>query len=60
VEAALDEVASGPGSDVVDVGLLRRTWEIVRTEDTPESFRLAVTALTRGLMAGLFVAEEAT
>ncbi len=60
VEAALDEVASGPAADVVDARLLRRTWEIVRTEDTPESFRLAVTTLTRGLMAGLFVAEEAT
>lgn len=60
VEEALEQVeASEAASEVVDVSVLRSAWRIVAEEDSPRAFRLAVTTLTRGLMAGLFVAEQA-
>jgi hypothetical protein len=38
---------------------MRSVWERIAgetgAEDTPESFKLAVSILTRGIMAGLFV-----
>jgi asparagine synthase (glutamine-hydrolysing) len=57
VEAALDEIARGPGGGYVDVSRLRQAWAMIQAHDTPEAFQLAVTVLTRGVMAGLFVNE---
>jgi len=58
VEGALSEISSGPGAGYVDVSRMRSVWDRIggaTGEDTPESFRLAVSVLTRGIMAGLFV-----
>ncbi|MCM2357372.1 MAG: asparagine synthase-related protein [Geobacteraceae bacterium] len=55
VEAALDELASGPAAAYVNVPYMREVWAMVRTDDTPEAFHKAVTVLTRGIMAGLWV-----
>lgn len=55
VEEALSELENGPASAYVDVPYLREIWGLVQTQDTPEAFRLAITVLTRGIMAGLFV-----
>jgi len=59
VEGALSEISRGPGAEYVDVSKMRSVWERIAgetgAEDTPESFRLAVSVLTRGIMAGLFV-----
>jgi asparagine synthase (glutamine-hydrolysing) len=55
VESALAEVESGPAAEYVSVPAMRAAWHRVRTEDTPEAFQLAVTVLTRGIMAGFFV-----
>lgn len=59
VEAALEEVARGPAAGFVDVQNLREAWRIVRTQDDPMAFHRAGSVLTRGLMAGLFVAAHA-
>jgi asparagine synthase (glutamine-hydrolysing) len=59
MEGALSEISSGPGADYVDVSRMRDVWDQIGrstdAEDTPELFRLAVSVLTRGIMAGLFV-----
>jgi asparagine synthase (glutamine-hydrolysing) len=55
VEQALDECARGPAAEYVDVPYMRETWQYIQTHDTPEAFRKAVTILTRGVMAGLWV-----
>ncbi len=55
VEMALDEIARGPAAAYVDAPYLRQTWQMVQTRDTPEAFVKAVTVLTRGIAAGLFV-----
>jgi asparagine synthase (glutamine-hydrolysing) len=55
VECALDEIAHGPAARYVDAAHLRAVWERVAREDTPHAFHLAVTIVTRGIMAGLFV-----
>jgi asparagine synthase (glutamine-hydrolysing) len=55
VEGALVEIEGGPAVSYVSVPAMRRAWEKIRTEDTPEAFGLAVAVLTRGIMAGLFV-----
>ncbi len=55
VEEALDECARGAAAAYLDVSHMRAVWDTIRTEDTPDAFRLAVTVLTRGIMAGLFV-----
>ncbi len=55
VEAVLIELARGPAAEYVDVAHMRRVWREIQTRDTPESFRKAVSILTRGMMAGLFV-----
>jgi asparagine synthase (glutamine-hydrolysing) len=34
---------------------MRDVWRMIQREDTPEAFSKAVTVLTRGIMAGLFV-----
>ena len=57
VEAALDELAQGPAAGYVDVPYMREVWQLIQTQDTPEAFRKAITVLTRGIMAGLFVNE---
>jgi asparagine synthase (glutamine-hydrolysing) len=55
VEAALDEIANGPGAAYVSAPGLRQAWDKIKVEDCFESLRLAVAVLTRGIMAGLFV-----
>jgi asparagine synthase (glutamine-hydrolysing) len=55
VEAALEQVASGPAAGYVDVPYMREVWRMIQREDTPEAFRKAITVLTRGIMAGLYV-----
>ncbi len=55
VETALDELATGPAGEYVDVPYMRDVWRIVQHEDTPESFRRSVGVLTRGIMGGLYV-----
>ncbi len=55
VEGALAEIEGGPAAEYVSVPAMRNVWDKVRMEDTPETFRIAVTVLTRGIMAGLFV-----
>jgi asparagine synthase (glutamine-hydrolysing) len=55
VERALAEIEGGPAAEYVSVPAMREAWHRARTEDTPEAFLLAVTILTRGIMAGLFV-----
>ncbi len=36
---------------------MRQTWEVIQTQDTGEVYSKAVTILTRGIGAGLFVNE---
>jgi asparagine synthase (glutamine-hydrolysing) len=55
VNTALDELAKGPAASYLDIGNMRATWEVVQVEDTPIAFHMAITVLTRGIMAGLFV-----
>ncbi|MFZ4859319.1 MAG: asparagine synthetase B family protein [Desulfuromonadaceae bacterium] len=55
VETALDELALGPAAEYVDVMYMRQAWQTIRAEDTNVAFIKAVTILTRGIMAGLFV-----
>lgn len=55
VETALDELARGTAADYVNVPYMREVWKMIQTQDTPEAYRKAVTVLTRGIMAGLFV-----
>jgi asparagine synthase (glutamine-hydrolysing) len=55
VDDALTEIERGPAADYVSVPALRRAWQKVRSEDTPEASVLAGAVLARGIMAGLFV-----
>lgn len=55
VDSALAEIEAGPAVAYVSVTAMRKAWETIRTEDTPETFRLAFAVLTRGIAAGLFV-----
>jgi asparagine synthase (glutamine-hydrolysing) len=55
VNAALDELQRGPAAEYVDVRHMRGVWEMIRTRDTSEAFQKAVTVLTCGIMAGLWV-----
>jgi asparagine synthase (glutamine-hydrolysing) len=55
VDRALEELASGAATDYVDVAYMGDVWRMIQVEDTPEALRKAVSVLTRGMMAGLFV-----
>jgi asparagine synthase (glutamine-hydrolysing) len=55
VEDALDEIASGPAADYLDLGNMRAVWAMAQREDTPLALTRSVTVLTRGIMAGLHV-----
>ncbi|WP_157046146.1 asparagine synthetase B family protein [Geotalea uraniireducens] len=55
VETALDELACGPAAAFVNVPYMREVWAMVLTKDTPDTFLLSLTVLTRGIMAGLWV-----
>lgn len=55
VECALDELAHGAAPAYVDVPYMREVWQMIRTEDTSEAYSKAVTILTCGIMAGLWV-----
>jgi asparagine synthase (glutamine-hydrolysing) len=57
VEVALNELERGPAAAYVDVTYMREVWQLIQTQDTPEAHHKAVTVLTRGIMAGLFVNE---
>lgn len=55
VADAIDVIARGPAAGYVDPMRLEAAWRLLSTEDTPEAYSLAVSVLTRGIMAGLFV-----
>jgi len=57
VEMALAELAQGPAAAYLDVPYIRQVWHRIQSEDTRETRNTAVTVLTRGIMAGLFVNE---
>ncbi|CUS46902.1 MAG: asparagine synthase-related protein [Pseudomonadota bacterium] len=52
---AIDSIAHGPAAGYVDTTRLEAAWRLLRSEDTPQAYSLAVSVLTRGIMAGLFV-----
>ncbi len=54
VDEALDELAAGAATAYVDVGHMRDCWQAIQREDTSETHRMAVSIVTRGIMAGLF------
>ncbi|MCX6556470.1 MAG: asparagine synthase C-terminal domain-containing protein, partial [Candidatus Aminicenantes bacterium] len=60
VEMALTELARGSAVEYVDVPYMRRVWQMIQKQDTPDAFHKSVTILTRGIMAGLFVNQLAT
>lgn len=55
VECALSEIEGGPAAEYLNVLAMRKAWEQVRTEDTPQALLLSAAVLARGIMAGLFV-----
>lgn len=55
VEDALAEIQKGPGREYVSMPAMREAWQRIRKEDTPEALILAITVLTKGIMAGVFV-----
>jgi len=55
VDQTLDELAVGPAASYLDIDRMRESWRLIQTQDTPATFRAAVTILTRGIMAGLFI-----
>ncbi|MBF0547630.1 MAG: asparagine synthetase B [Candidatus Riflebacteria bacterium] len=55
VEEALSELKGGRAAEYINVPYLYAIWQKILVEDTRETFRQAVTTLTRGIMAGLFV-----
>jgi asparagine synthase (glutamine-hydrolysing) len=55
VEGALEEISNGPAAAYLDIPHMRGTWNTIKRDDTPDAFRKAVTVLTRGIMAGLYV-----
>jgi asparagine synthase (glutamine-hydrolysing) len=54
VEDALAELETGPASAYLDIGHMRESWTTIRREDTADTYRQAVSVLTRGIMGGLF------
>jgi asparagine synthase (glutamine-hydrolysing) len=55
VEDALDELQAGPATAYVDVARVRGCWRTVQHEDSVDTYRMAVSILTRGIMGGLHV-----
>ncbi len=55
VDDVLSELINGPASLYLDVPYMYEVWKMVLTQDTPDAFHKAITVLTRGIMAGLFV-----
>lgn len=55
VEGALFELSQGPASEYIDADYMYQVWRMIRAENTIEAHQKAVTVLTRGIMAGLFV-----
>jgi asparagine synthase (glutamine-hydrolysing) len=55
VETTLSELATGPAAAYVDVAYMRQVWRMIQSDDTNDAFNKAITVLTRGIMAGLFV-----
>jgi asparagine synthase (glutamine-hydrolysing) len=55
VEEALDEISSGPGMEYVDIHYMRNVWKMIQSNNTHESFMMAIKVLTRGIESGLFV-----
>ena len=59
VEAALAQVEdSDAACSIVDPVRLRAAWRVVSSQDTRDAYRQSVSILTRGLMVGIFVAEQ--
>ena len=55
VEHTLDEIANGPASEYLNIAHMRDTWLYIQQNNTPDAYNKAVSILTRGIMAGLFV-----
>jgi len=55
IEAAFHELSSGPSAAYLDIIYMKKVWEMIQGNDSPEAYVKAVTVLTRGIMAGLFV-----
>jgi asparagine synthase (glutamine-hydrolysing) len=55
VDDALDELQAGPATAYLDVARMRASWRAIQREDTVDTYRMAVSILTRGIMAGLHV-----
>ncbi|MBF0227728.1 MAG: asparagine synthetase B [Desulfobacterales bacterium] len=55
VEAVLEELEKGIASFYLNIPYMRKVWQMIQTQDTPEAFHKSITILTRGIMAGLFV-----
>jgi asparagine synthase (glutamine-hydrolysing) len=52
---ALDELQAGPATAYLDVARMRASWRAIQREDTVDTYRMAASILTRGIMAGLHV-----
>jgi asparagine synthase (glutamine-hydrolysing) len=59
VDGALNEMEAGAAAAYLDVPYMRQVWEMVKTQDTPESLNKARGILARGIGAGLFVNQFA-
>lgn len=55
VDGALSEIASGPAIEYLDMNRIKDVWSLIQTKNSPQAFHLAMTVLTRGIMAGLFI-----
>ena len=58
MEAALDQVCTGPAAAYIDPARLRSAWQAIQQEISQITTHCAVTVLTRGLHAGFFLRGE--
>jgi asparagine synthase (glutamine-hydrolysing) len=59
VEACLDRLEHSPAAGYVSLPALRGAWATALSQDSPQALIDAVSVLTRGLMAGLFIVGNA-
>ena len=55
VDETLNELAAGRAGTYLDIDRMRESWGLIQAHDTPAAFGAAVSILTRGIMAGLFI-----
>lgn len=55
VDGVLSELTNGPAAEYLNINAMYNAWQVIKTDDTPNANILAITVLTRGIMAGLFV-----